>query len=78
MVRMAFAALCAGTLAVLVGCGSAFAELKEVRIAKQYGISYLPLMLMEADQLFEKKAKEAGLDAIKVEWSTFAWRVSDE
>jgi hypothetical protein len=32
---------------------SARAEVKELKIAKQYGISYLPLMIVEADQLEE-------------------------
>lgn len=39
----------------------ASAETSEVRIARQYGIIYLPLMIMEHDKLFEKHAKEAGL-----------------
>jgi NitT/TauT family transport system substrate-binding protein len=61
-------------LSVLTGgwCPSARAEVSELQIAKQYGISYLPLMLMEADKLVEKHAKSAGLPDIKVSWSTFA------
>jgi NitT/TauT family transport system substrate-binding protein len=47
------------------------AEVSELQIAKQYGISYLPFMLMEADQLVEKHAKAAGLPDLKVSWSTF-------
>jgi len=49
----------------------ASAELAELRVAKQYGISYLPLMLMEDGKLIEKYAKAAGLD-VTVNWSTFA------
>jgi NitT/TauT family transport system substrate-binding protein len=50
---------------------AARAEVGELQIAKQYGISYLPLMLMEADKLVEKHAKAAGLPDLKVSWATF-------
>lgn len=50
----------------------ALAEMSEIGIAQQYGISYLPLMLMEENKLFEKEAKAAGLGEIKVKWSKFA------
>jgi len=49
----------------------AFAELSEIKVAKQYGISYLPLMLMEDGKLIEKHAKAAGVD-VTVTWATFA------
>ena len=49
----------------------AFAEMSEIRVAKQYGISYLPLMLMEDGKLIEKYAKANGAD-VTVTWSTFA------
>ena len=49
----------------------AWAELAEIKVAKQYGISYLPLMLMEDGNLIEKHAKAAGID-VKVSWATFA------
>jgi NitT/TauT family transport system substrate-binding protein len=48
------------------------AEVSELKIAKQYGISYLPLMLMEADQLIEKRASSGGVADLKVEWVTLA------
>ena len=47
------------------------AELAEIKVAKQYGIGYLPLMLMEDGKLIEKYAKAAGLD-VTVSWATFA------
>jgi NitT/TauT family transport system substrate-binding protein len=47
------------------------AEMAEIRVAKQYGISYLPLMLMEDGGLIEKHARAAGLE-VKVTWATFA------
>jgi len=42
-----------------------------LRISKQYGINYLPLIVLEAQKLIEKNAKEVGLSDIKVEWLTF-------
>jgi NitT/TauT family transport system substrate-binding protein len=51
--------------------GTAHAEADTVRIAKQFGISYLPLTLMEEEKLFEQQAKKQGLD-IKVEWLRFS------
>jgi NitT/TauT family transport system substrate-binding protein len=67
--------------AVLAGAAATFAapamvraqtEIREVRIAKQFGISYLPLMVMEDLQLIEKHAKAAGLGDIKTNWLQFA------
>jgi len=51
---------------------SANAEPKELKIAEQYGISYLPLMIMEDQHLVEKHAKAAGLNDLKVTWAKFA------
>ena len=47
------------------------AELGEIKVAQQYGISYLPLMLMEEQKLIEKHAKAAGVD-VKVGWAKVA------
>lgn len=47
------------------------AEMAEINVAQQYGISYLPLMLMEEQKLIEKHAKAAGVD-VKVGWAKFA------
>src|SRR2546425_10640559 len=46
-------------------------EMAEIAFAQQYGISYLPLMLMEEKRLIEKHAKAAGID-VKVGWAKFA------
>ena len=48
------------------------AETGEIRLAQQYGISYLPLMLMEQNKLLEKHAATKGLGEIKVTWAKFA------
>jgi NitT/TauT family transport system substrate-binding protein len=44
------------------------AESPEVNVAQQYGVSFLPLMVMERDKLVEKHAKAAGLGEVKVSW----------
>ena len=64
---------CSLLIAALVAVASqaALAEMSEIRVAKQYGISYLPLMLMEDGKLIEKYAKANGVD-VTVTWSTFA------
>jgi NitT/TauT family transport system substrate-binding protein len=48
---------------------SAFAV--KVRLAKQFGISFLPLVVMEADKLLEAEGKKLGID-IETEWLRFA------
>jgi NitT/TauT family transport system substrate-binding protein len=46
-------------------------EQTELRISKQYGLGYLPLVVLEGRKLLEKNAREAGLGELKVEWITF-------
>jgi len=59
-------------VALVAACpAAAQAETGEVRVAKQYGLGYLQMMLMEDQKLVEKHAKAAGLGDIKVTWSTF-------
>ena len=47
------------------------AEVSEVRIAQQFGISYLPLTVMHHEQLLEKAAAKAGIANLKVSWAQF-------
>lgn len=49
----------------------AIGEVSQVRIAKQYGLPYLPLIVMEEQKLIEKHALKAGLGTISVGWPTF-------
>jgi len=49
---------------------AASAEVATVRLAKQFGISYLPLTVMQEEKLLEKHAKKHGLD-VKTEWLRF-------
>lgn len=57
--------------AIAASCGTALAEASSLRVAKQYGLGYLQLMLMEDQKLVEKQAKARGLGDVQVEWSTF-------
>jgi NitT/TauT family transport system substrate-binding protein len=47
---------------------AAHAEVTELRAARQYGLSTLPLMIMEDAGLIEKHARQAGLPDLKVTW----------
>jgi NitT/TauT family transport system substrate-binding protein len=57
--------------ALAAGLGAACparAETGTVRIARQYSIAELPLMVAEKRKLIEKRALAAGLDQPKIEW----------
>jgi NitT/TauT family transport system substrate-binding protein len=58
-------------VATLLCHAAAQAQTKTVRIAKQFGISYLPLTIMEAHGLLEAEGKKRGLD-LKTEWVQLA------
>jgi NitT/TauT family transport system substrate-binding protein len=47
------------------------AKQSEFRIAKQYGLVYLPLIVIEEQKLIEKNALAVGLKDVKVSWVTF-------
>ena len=61
-------------LAVMLGLaltlpGAAQAEQKEVRIAIQYGIGYLPLHVVKHLKLLEQEAAKRGLPEVAVSWT---------
>ena len=58
-------------VAAWLAAAGAAAEMSEIKVAQQYGISYLPLMVMEEQKLIEKHAKAAGVD-VTVGWAKFA------
>lgn len=60
-------------MAVVLGAMSApvGAEVREVRLAQQFGVNYLPLIVMKRHGLIEKHAQAAGLGAIKASWAQF-------
>lgn len=64
----------AGLVALSLVCFahiSAHAEATTLSVAKQYGLGYLQLMLMEDGKLIEQHAAAAGLGDISVNWATF-------
>jgi len=48
--------------------GAAAAETKEVRLVRQFGIHYLPLIVMEHEKLIEKQAERNGLAGLNAHW----------
>lgn len=66
--RFGLAALLAG----LAFTGGARAETSELRISQQFGIGYLPLQVARNKGLFEKHAKAAGIDDLKVTFVTLS------
>jgi len=49
----------------------ASAEVNEVRITRQPGLLYLPMMIIEHEKLVEKEAKSRGNPDLKVTWVVF-------
>ena len=64
----AIAAICILCLAPSLGR----AEVTELRVARQYGIGYLQMMVMEQERLIEKQAQALGLGEVRVTWNTFS------
>src|SRR5690242_3299871 len=69
--RQALRIACVVALATCIA-GVAKAEVSEITVAQQYGVSFLPLMVMEKNKLIEKHAAAAGLTGIKVSWAKVA------
>lgn len=63
--------LCVAAVTALAASAVGAGETTELRVAKQYGLGYLQMMVMEDMKLVEKHAKAAGLGDVKVNWSTF-------
>jgi NitT/TauT family transport system substrate-binding protein len=59
----------AGALIAAAFVGCAHAEVTEVRMSKQFGLPYLPMIVIEAQGLIEKHAKAAGLGEVKTYWT---------
>lgn len=58
-----------GAAMALTLASTARAEVGEVRIVRQFGIHYLPLIVMEHEKLVEKHAGANGLPGLKVTWA---------
>jgi len=61
-----------GTFLIAGLATSAQAEMDEITVAQQFGVSYLPLIVMQEHKLIEKYAKENGVDDLEVNWVKFA------
>src|SRR5947209_19341477 len=59
------------TVLLFASASAARAEIAEITVAQQFGVSFLPLMLMERDGLIEKHAKAAGIE-VKTNWQKVA------
>jgi NitT/TauT family transport system substrate-binding protein len=68
---MKFKSLGLAALMLAVTAAAPRAEIAEVTIAQQFGVAFLPLMLMERDGLIEKHAKAAGIE-VKTNWQKVA------
>jgi NitT/TauT family transport system substrate-binding protein len=68
-VKYGYIALCA--IAVASFATPSQAEVATIRLAKQYGVPYLPLMVMQDEHLIEKHAQQAGV-TVKAEWLQFS------
>jgi NitT/TauT family transport system substrate-binding protein len=66
--RRKAAALLAGV--AVLGPAEMKAGTKTIRLAKQFGISYLPLTVMEHEKLLEEHCKKAGFD-VATDWLQF-------
>ena len=61
------------SIACLLAAGlPAKAEVSELVVAQQYGVAFIPLMVMEKNQLVEKHAAAAGLTGLKTTWAKTA------
>ncbi len=63
--------LCAGLVAAALAAGTiphANAETAQLRIAQQFGIAYLPLIVASQNGLIEDEAKALGIAPPKIEW----------
>ncbi len=48
----------------------AAAEVSSIRLGKQYGLPFLPQMVMEDHKLIEKHAEQLGISELNVGWQT--------
>ena len=53
---------------LMLPVSAARAEVAEVRLGKQFGLGYMPMLVIESQKLIEKHAKAAGLGDIKTQW----------
>jgi hypothetical protein len=61
--RLAF-----GLAAMLYTLPSDGTEVQEVHVATQYGFGFLPMMVIEREQMFDRRLAGAGQTSAKVRW----------
>jgi NitT/TauT family transport system substrate-binding protein len=64
-------------LIAAAAAGGSRAEVSKVRVSRQYGLPYLPMIVIETQHLIEKHAKAAGLGDIETEWTQRAGPAAD-
>lgn len=68
-IKKTVALLAAVSLLATAGGAPARAEVSEVSVAKQYGLLFLPLIIMEQNKMIERQAEKAGMPNLTVKWS---------
>lgn len=63
-------------LAGALVAGGAQAEVGKVRVSRQFGLPYLPMIVIENQHLLEKNAKALGID-VEAEWTQRAGPAAD-
>lgn len=53
-----------------VARGALAAGAQEIHVSRQFGLPYIPLVIIERQHLLEKNLKRLGVDNVKVSWST--------
>jgi NitT/TauT family transport system substrate-binding protein len=63
--------LVAAAVALVAQASVVRAEVAELRMATQFGIGAMPMILMQRNQLLERQLAAAGLQNVKVSWRQF-------
>lgn len=64
-----------GLLVAVAVAGASFpvaAETKTPRVAVQFGLTYLPMILMKHHKLIEKQAATLGIQGVEAQWATYS------
>src|SRR2546421_5309648 len=56
-------------LCLAMALPAAASEPSEIRVAEQYGLAFLPMMIMRDQHLVERRAKQLGLAKLEVKWA---------
>ena len=71
-IKRLFVSAASAAVLATVGVAGARAEVDHITVAEQYGVSYLPLMIMQQEKLIQKAAAAEGVKNLKVTWVKFA------